>query len=85
MLRVALVGVIALAWLLVLASCMGATLPAPDAAPTLEPPSFVPLSLVVEPTPWSAAPLPMAEAQRVFRWPSDGRPSLVFVFDDAAT
>lgn len=77
-------------WLLVaaiwvvLAGCAGGTNnapgPASDSAPTL-----APLSLIVEPTPWSATPLPTAEAARVFNWPSNGRPSLIFVYDDAAT
>lgn len=53
----------------------------PDAAPTFEP-----ISLIVTPTPfWSVAPLPTAEAARIFKYPSDGRPSLIFVYDDSAT
>lgn len=66
-----------------LVGCVGASVneEAPDATP-----SFEPLSLVVTPTPgYSIAPLPTAEAGRVFQWPSNGKPSLVFVFDDAAT
>lgn len=66
-----------------LAGCIGASVnqEAADATPTFEP-----ISLVVTPTPgYSIAPLPTAEAGRVFQWPNHGKPSLVFVFDDAAT
>ena len=66
-----------------LAGCVGASLNQETAEPT---PTFEPISLVVTPTPgYSIAPLPTAEAGRVFQWPSNGKPSLVFVFDDAAT
>ena len=66
-----------------LAGCVGASLNQETADPT---PTFEPISLVVTPTPpYSVAPLPTAEAGRVFQWPSNGKPSLVFVYDDAAT
>jgi hypothetical protein len=48
-------------------------------------PTFEPISLIVTPTPWGVSPLPTAEASRVFVWPSNGRPSLVFIYDDSAT
>ncbi|MCW5879543.1 MAG: hypothetical protein KIS91_01165 [Anaerolineae bacterium] len=77
-------------WLLVavltigLAGCAGGVTDAsPDVADAGS--TLVPLSLAVEPTPWSAAPLPTAEAARVFTWPANGKPSLIFVYDDAAT
>lgn len=75
--------VVTISLLLALAGCMGATLPA--TGPTPEPPPFVPLSLIVEPTPWSVSPLPTVEAAGVFQWPSNRQPSLIFVFDDGAT
>ena len=66
-----------------LAGCVGASLNQETADPI---PTFEPLSLVVTPTPpYSVAPLPTAEAGRVFQWPSNGKPSLVFVFDDSPT
>ena len=75
---------LALVWLgsLLLAGCVGAAPPL-TADPT---PAFDPISLVVTPTPaYSVATLPTAEAGRVFDWPSNGKPSLVFVYDDSAT
>ena len=66
-----------------LAGCVGGSANQEAADPI---PTFAPLSLVVTPTPpYSVAPLPTAEAGRVFQWPSNGKPSLVFVFDDSPT
>ena len=66
----------------VLAGCVGASVNQEAADPT---PTFEPISLVVTPTPgFSVAPLPTAEAGGVFQWPSNGKPSLIFVYDDAA-
>lgn len=82
--RVNSIRVMALVWLgsLLLLGCVGAALPS-TADPT---PTFAPISLVVTPTPpYSVAPLPTADAGRVFAWPDNGKPSLIFVYDDAAT
>jgi uncharacterized protein YceK len=56
-------------------------------APTTPAPvrTYEPISLIVTPTPWGVSPLPTAEAARVFVWPSNGRPSLLFIYDDSAT
>ena len=76
------------ALLLLLTGCQALTgdrsgsLAADPGEPT---PVFEPISLIVTPTPWSVAPLPTAEAARVFVWPAPGKPSLIFVYDDAAT
>ena len=65
-----------LSMLLCLAGCAAASLSAPDVT------AADPIPLVVSPTGISSAPLPRPDAERVFRWPTSGVPSLIFVYDD---
>ncbi len=69
---------------LAVAACAGGANMASPAASQAEP-ALAPVSLAVEPRLWSTAPLPTAEAARVFVWPANGKPSLIFVYDDAVT
>ncbi|MFN8496484.1 MAG: hypothetical protein U0641_01395 [Anaerolineae bacterium] len=61
--------------LLCLAGCATAT-PTPARSGDAPPP------LVVSPTNFTAALLPRAEAERVFRWPASSVPTLIFVYDE---
>ncbi|MFN8481595.1 MAG: hypothetical protein U0768_00885 [Anaerolineae bacterium] len=64
--------------LLCLAGCAAEAAPAPDSSASGAP------ALLVSPT-GLTLPMPRADAERVFRWPQSGRPSLIFVYDDGAT
>ncbi len=69
-----------------LTGCLNTSSHSPDdASQALPTVAFEPISLVRDPDALSVAPLPLAEAERVFLWPVSGRPSLVFVYDDGAT
>lgn len=72
---------------LTLTGCLGAPLSPGAVTDAPEPtPTFAPISLIVTPTPfWSTAPLPLAEAAQVFKYPDNGKPSLLFIYDDSAT
>ncbi len=65
--------------LLCLTGCVAASLPAPDTA------AADPAPLVVSPAGITPAPLPRGDAERVFRWPTAGTPSLIFIYDSEAT
>ncbi|MFN8470626.1 MAG: hypothetical protein U0822_00270 [Anaerolineae bacterium] len=69
-------AVLLLTLLLCLAGCAAASAPASDATQNDAP------ALLVSPTSFATTPLPHADAERVFRWPTSGVPSLIFVYDD---
>lgn len=76
----------ALTLVMLAAGCLGSPAASvEDAADDAPVANFEPLSLVRDPESMSVAPLPRPEAERVFRWPGDERPSLIFVYDDGAT